>query len=353
MRKASFIVFAILVMAIGAWAQIPTTNLGADHATSGSHVAGSGCKLCHTPHATGANAAAYTARLSSTATAAQITTWSNNFGADFAANGQTPATFNPCSVTSGTTTTSYAACVDMANNGLTTNNSAIYLWAVAMTPQTYTTWEGTTISGSGKTKQNAVVHTLLCLTCHDNATGSHEMGAYNNTWTNTTGLVNTSDVGNGEAIGNSVYNCNWDGAKCAAAWSNQSSLKASHPVHVAYSGSYMWKLNADGTFTDKPSDGLFAYGHPAKLWLETLGASTTAYVECTSCHDPHRRYYTSFWNGTSYTVSPTANTDYYIRGAYSIPEGTATTGGVNNANFCRSCHYSKSQAYIDQLGAVK
>lgn len=321
MKKVTVIVLAILVMAVGALAQGvgqgPWTNSG--KVGSGDHIS-HGCLLCHAPHTAGGNTVSY---------ASPTTPTADNFGSDWGANPK-------------------PAKIYAANLGLQTGTAgSIYLWAVAMTPQTYTTWDGTQFSAAGVTKQNAVVHTLLCMTCHDNATGTHEMGAYNDHPTNN-GLENPiENGGNGEAMGNSRYNyangATWGGI--AGQWGANSSIQRSHPVHAVYTGGgSMWKIDSNGNFLDANASK-FAYGHPAKLWME----NGKAYVECTTCHDPHRLQNTAFWNGTNYTISKTPNTIFYVRGPYTDPEG-ASANGNTNANFCRSCHFSKSQEYVTMGG---
>jgi len=317
MKKATLIVLAILVMATYGGAQVtgPWANDGIS-GTSGSHLA-HGCLLCHAPHTNGA--APYTGY---SATAAATT--NPTFGPDWAANGQTPPAKIPGVLINAPT-----------------NNASIYLWAAALSPQTYTTWDGHPVNSTGVTKASAVVHTLLCMSCHDNATGSHEMGAYNLPGSNL-GLSNnaTSNV-NGEAIGESRYNCNWNGTACAPGWSTSATLQNSHPVDVAYtSGGKYWLIDSNGAFTDASGASGFTYGHPAKLWMQ----GTTAYVECTTCHDPHREYNTAVWNGTKYVISSTANTIYYVRGPFADPTA-ATTNGSANADFCRSCHFDKTQVF--------
>ncbi len=205
MKKASIIVLAILVMAIGAIAQVGAGPWNADGAVG--HIS-HGCLLCHAPHSSGANTFTGYA-------AASIAATNPTWGSDWA--GQVKP-----------------AKISGVFNNASTDNASIYLWGAAMTPQTYTTWEGTTISASGVTKANAVVHTLLCLSCHDNATGSHEMGSYAAPTSNM-GFANPACADtnvalgltgcNGEAIGNSTYNYNGG----TPAWSNQASLQGKPP----------------------------------------------------------------------------------------------------------------------------
>ncbi len=118
-------------------------------------------------------------------------------------------------------------------------------------------------------------------------------------------------------------------------------LSSSHPVDVAYSGGYNWAITISGgrvSFTDTA----FAGGHPARLYLDAAG--TTAYVECSTCHNPHA------WQNAVVTIAgvkTSKKTDKFVRGWYD------PTDGSSQANFCRSCHYSKTMDYWNYAGAAK
>jgi len=331
MKKIIIIVLAILVMAFGAYGGVPGTTWNVDGANG--HVGGGGghgCLLCHAPHTnnpTSASGGSTYTGYSATAAPALYTSpgvLNPNYGADWAGQASGPATIAGAIV----------------NGSL--NNASIYLWAAALTPQTYTTWDSThannnTFTATGVTKADAKVHTLLCMSCHDNATGSHEMSSYAN-GNNPSGFINIATA-DGEAVGQSQYMYNGG----SPAWGSASSLLKSHPVHTQYvGGGKYWLINTDGTFVDS-TVGLLAYGHPAKLWAD--GSTTNYFVECTTCHDPHRETKTAIWNGSRYIVSTTANTIFYVRGPYADP-GTAGTNGSQNADFCRSCHYDKTSIYV-------
>jgi len=327
MKKAMFIVLAILVMAAVVVAQDSTTkpttaaaNTTKYSVDTGGHVGNHGCMLCHAPHS--ANA---------TISSAAVTPVGGSFPlAEFG-----PTYTGSTSITSITTGFSGGPVA-----------GSIYLWGTALTAQTYTTWEGTTISKANITagKGSAVVHTLLCMSCHDNANSSYSMGlGYGQAPPTELGTGNAVTQGYGDHIGLSTI-INPSGP---AEWNPSSSLSNSHPVDVQYtSGGHNWLINADGTFVDKTFniDGTHL-GHPAKLWVDAT--SNNAMVECTSCHDPHRETAFAYWNGTNYTIGAASSTIFYLRGPYSDP----TTGNGNvNANFCRSCHYSKSEAYANNNG---
>jgi len=340
MKKALFIVLAILVMASLAAAQADSTTTPTHAApnTNWFNVDGNaghvrhGCMLCHAPHS--ANA---------TISSAAVTPVGGTFPL---------AEFDP-TYTGATTITSI-------NTGFSGGPVAgsIYLWGTALTAQSYTTWEGTTINkGLIVNKNSAVVHTLLCMSCHDNANSSYSMGlGFGKTPCATPGLPSCGSAGAEYGTGNTVTDAYGDHIGLStiinplgpAIWNPNSSLSNSHPVDVQYtSGSPNWLINPDGTFQDKTFnlDGTHT-GHPAKLWVD--GVSGLAMVECTSCHDPHRETAFAYWNGTNYTVGTPGSTIFYLRGPYGTPGGGGN--GNWNANFCRSCHYSKSGAYQTAKG---
>jgi len=337
MKKILIIVLAILVMALGAYAQVPGSNWNVD-GTAG-HIS-HGCLLCHAPHTNNPTSASggstytgYAAANAGTGSGATYVPAPANFGADWTGPGGPGLPTN-------TGASPYK--IPGVFSGASLNNASIYLWAAALSPQTYSTWDSThpnnnTFSAAAVTKADAKVHTLLCMSCHDNATGSHEMGAYG-VGNNPTGFVNIAPA-DGEAVVQSTWNYNGG----SPAWGSGSSLLKSHPVHTQYTGGgKYWLINTDGTFVDS-TVGLLAYGHPAKLWAD--GSTTNYFVECTTFHDPHRETKTAIWNGSRYIVSMTANTIFYVRGPYADP-GTAGTNGSQNADFCRSCHYDKTSTYM-------
>jgi hypothetical protein len=54
------------------------------------------------------------------------------------------------------------------------------------------------------------------------------------------------------------------------------------------------------------------------------------------------------------------STAFYIRGPFGAPlaelphsGGNSNPNGMANANFCRSCHYDKSLAYVTASGAAQ
>jgi len=335
MKKAILIVLAILVMATIVVAQDSTTAPTTTAAnTNWYNVDGDqghishGCMLCHAPHSAGASISS-----------APVTPLC------FGGPCTTDNGFNPGNFPTGYTGPAITSIVTGFSGGPVAGS--IYLWGTALTNQTYTTWEGTTINkGSIVNKNSAVVHTLLCMSCHDNANSAYGMGTgFGQAPGTEYGTGNTVTDAYSDHIGLSTINATGTG------WTAASSLANSHPVDVQYtSGGFNWLINPDGTFQDTTFnlDGTHL-GHPAKLWVD--GVSGNAMVECTSCHDPHRETQFAYWNGTAYVVSTTANsTLFYLRGPYTNPE---SGNGNINANFCRSCHYSKSEMYANNSGAAK
>jgi len=333
MKKTLLIVLAILVMVTLGVAQDSTTapttgpvNTNWYNADGDAGHVSHGCMLCHAPHS--ANG-----KISSAAVTPTCFTPSCE-----------PSGFNPGNFPVGYSGPSITSIVTGFSGGPVAGS--IYLWGTAITAQQYTTWEGTTISQANIVNKNsAVVHTLLCMSCHDNANSGYMMGSgFGQAPGTEFGTGNTVTDAYGEHIGLSTINSGGTG------WTAASSLQNTHPVDVAYtSGGYNWLINPDGTFVDKTfnMDGTHT-GHPAKLWVD--GSTNVAMVECTSCHDPHRETVFAYWNGTGYTIGAPGTTLYYLRGPYTNPE---SGNGNINANFCRSCHYDKSEMYANSSGAPK
>lgn len=336
MKKVMLIVLAILVMATIVVAQDsstitvkPTPNTTWLNADGDQGHISHGCMLCHAPHS--ANATISSAPVTPLCFGGPCTT----------DNG-----FNPGNFPTGYSGPAITQIVTGNSGGPVAGS--IYLWGTALSAQTYTTWEGTTISQANiVNKQSAVVHTLLCMSCHDNANSAYGMGSgFGQAPGTELGTGNTVTDSYQDHIGLSTINSTGTG------WNNASSLVNSHPVDVAYtSGGYNWLITintATGTATFNDTtfnmDGTHL-GHPAKLWVD--GVSGNAMVECTSCHDPHRETVFAYWNGSAYTIGAPGSTLFYLRGPYTNPE---TGNGNYNANFCRSCHYSKSEAYANNNG---
>ena len=180
----------------------------------------------------------------------------------------------------------------------------------------------------------------MCLSCHDGAvTGnSHDLitklGGAGTFGTNTTPSFNP-----GSGIAGSFYN----GSATNNGWSYSSSLATNHPIDAKYPvnvgdpgyGLYwLVTINAANntvSFTDTsfiPYVGEVSYpGHPARLYTD----GSSAYVECTSCHEPHRETHVAYKNGSTWVVDTavgTANptTMDYIRGPFLSTNGNMSGG---------------------------
>jgi hypothetical protein len=348
----------LLIASVSMWAQTPlptTTITGRFSADQGGSDAGGGhishgCYLCHVPHTTG-------------------TIQQPGAGLTQAALGT--------AYQSGTITTN----VQGAGAGVA-NAGTIYLWGQALSPIQYTTWDGSggPLSSSGITVNMPAVHSIMCLSCHDGAVsdGTYDMGGplggpngltgsqAGFAPTGYAGVASSFWTGNGGSTGGVGSTNN--------GWASSSGLLTNHPVHAFYPvhstdnhyGQY-WGVTINtvaGTstvsFTDSsfvPYTGGAAYaGHPARLYSD----GTYAYVECTSCHEPHRFGHVAFQvNGTSgawvVDTTTTPTTTDYIRGPYNLPTGggNEVPNGEQNAGFCRSCHYEKSADFINNVGVVK
>jgi len=342
-KTIALVLALLLIASVSVWAQTPktpdiitATNQSVD---AGKGHISRGCMLCHTPHLTGT----IQQPLATALTATQMGSAYVSGCADMT---------SPCIQAAGA-------------NGPTAGK--IYLWGQALPPFTYTTWDGT-ISASGATINSPEIHSLMCLSCHDGAVGggTHDIGgplggAFTGTGANGIGTgkgaFGPSEIG---APGYSSYT----GGGTYDGWNATSTLLTSHPVHVKYaSGGYNWVVSvnaanksvtwADTTFV--PYTGAVSYvGHPAKLYTD----GTDAYVECTSCHEPHRLNHVAYQNGSGWVVDTgaAATTADYIRGPYNVPGdthgGNSVANGEQNSGFCRSCHFSKSVEYFNHSGVA-
>jgi hypothetical protein len=294
-KSILFLALAFLLIATSALAVDPMLGGHEGHGTAG-------CMACHTPHNNAQNSATTTV------------TGSNKF---FPTN----------------TTVSWT----LANSN-SPLKSQYYLWGQGLSPVVYTTYDGGTVSAAQVAgKGSAMLHSLLCMSCHDTANSSYYMASYG------PALDNTGS----NSVGGSIPNA--DGTFAAAS----SGLTHSHPIHASYStsttSSRMWQVTVTSgvaTFTnDNFALGNGFTGHAVKLWVDS--ADNKPYVECTTCHDPHRRTNFAYTkkDGTV-VIGGAGSTENFIRGPYS-----ATDGSVKAA-FCRSCHYNKSIDYINNAGGV-
>lgn len=318
-----------------------------------------GCVLCHTPH----NGGGVTVQGSSA--------------------GIKASSFNGSCVAAGGCAGAQGAAVGQETAG------NIYLWGQALGQLTYTSWDSTgpttfnqsAVTGGVGVLSHPEVHSLMCLSCHDGSTtgSSYDMGVstagINGGFGGSTGSGGQAGFGPPKLNGVSwsPYNAGW----------STGSLMNSHPIHAHYTvgGATvpgLWNVAINATaFTVYFTDTTFNYwtpfaatGHPARLWTD----GSNAFVECTSCHEPHRFSQYAYpvqgsWNpsdpgGTTWEIGPKNSTVYYLRGPYSDAAATtdgATTAGTGNttangelnAQFCRSCHYEKSIEYFNYGGTAR
>jgi cytochrome c553 len=401
-KKIFAIVLAILLMATLAAAQSSAVsqNLSKDSATGAGGLdpfghrghQNRGCALCHTPHSTAAMVSA-SAPVTAASVNSNVTYKSldplipgNTTPGTTAINAIDPKTNLPFTLYGGVNPTfasnaTASAAINLAIRGQQLGGN-IYLWANPIGSVSYTTWDGGTLSGTAAslTKNDPEVHSLMCLSCHDTSNNSHDWANYPvptsptfdlagttlvyaggsekpNDWGGVTADGKGYEAGEVGGIGRTTYS--------GSSW-NSGSLMNSHPVHAVYPGTgnpsaaYYWNISVDANQNVTFNDGNFALdpananakGHAVKLWAK----GGVAYVECTSCHEPHRLTSYAYKVGANWVVGGSNSTSYYIRGAWTndgqSTEGTGrtTVDGRANAAFCRSCHFSKTQEYITNLG---
>jgi nitrate reductase cytochrome c-type subunit len=169
-----------------------------------------------------------------------------------------------------------------------------------------------------------MAHTVLCLSCHDT--------------TFNTGMAASIP---GSTTKGQNFNIGAGG-----------NLSSDHPVDVKYPQADPMYFgvsitNGNVSFTDAS----FAYGHPARLYA----SGTDAYIECSTCHNPHAQ------TAAIVTVAGAKTfvaTTHFIRGQYRATNETAsgapavpgsaptsTTYTTDNANFCMSCHSYPSSGF--------
>lgn len=194
---------------------------------------------------------------------------------------------------------------------------SMYLWGREIPTGTYNTYGGGTVklalnASTGESTDTAT-HTILCLSCHDT------------TFSGVTAVHESTTLGSNNAIGKG------------------GDLTHDHPVHVVYPQGDPTFFNVTigaapdyrVSFSDSSATA-FAYGHPARLYSAGDG---NAYVECSSCHNPHA------WKSAVQTTSTgkkAVTTVKFLRGAYVL--GSSTTN-YDGPNFCMSCHMFPAAAF--------
>jgi cytochrome c553 len=350
-KNLTLVLALLLIAAVSMWAQgvvhtTPIPNSNTSQVASDQYHSYNGCFFCHTPHGTG------TIQQPGTTTGLASLPVSS---VELAPGAEAPGVNVP-----------------PASQGLP-NSGRVYLWAFAMTPIVYTTWDqtGGPLSTAAVTNGAAspAVHSLLCLSCHDGATGGiSAMTALGGNLTSKAYPEGAFTPGNG--IASTYYN----GGTSNNGWASTSGLLTNHPIHAYYPvvstdkhyGEY-WNVAITGTgaaasanFTDSTfipwQGGGSAYpGHPARLYTD----GTHAYVECTTCHEPHRQAAPAYQvKGTTMNTAGGAwvvggSTMDYLRGPW-VTASTASSGisALEDAGFCRTCHYEKTSTYINNNGGI-
>ena len=210
------------------------------------------------------------------------------------------------------------------NGGTNAASGENYLWGRDFVATTYTLNDGSTltVTNSGAITDQTF-HTVACLSCHDGSVAIAGM------------------TGNSiEAIPGGYQPPTYlnDGSE---------SLKNDHPLDVTYvptSAAHNWPgtVNADGSITWSTTDAATnafqaSYGRPFRLYASTTGRDGVgSYVECSTCHNPHSEMWSSStFAGVKNAVKPSA---FFVRGWYDLNNA----GSNSTQQFCRSCHYSKS-----------
>ena len=139
------------------------------------------------------------------------------------------------------------------------------------------------------------------------------------------------------------------------------SLKNDHPVHRIYdpTDSHNWTGTVDGTgkITFTASAALTDFNAtyyksksggptPVRFYAGTGPQGIGSYVECGTCHDPHAvNYVNGNYGGGTAVVKPT---NFFVRGWYNTDNPASTSG----QQFCRSCHFSKSNQSVGVMGIM-
>lgn len=211
--------------------------------------------------------------------------------------------------------------------GTDASTGVTYLWGRDLVANTYTTFgDGSLTTTTSYTDTDPLFHTGACLSCHDG------------TFTQPSGMT-----------GNTVETLPENGASVPTYLNDSTySLSNDHPVHVAYNcGGFNWDctISASGTITWTVTDSYEAnfnntYGHPIRFYGVAGTTTGTAYVECSTCHNPHSMNAARYKNGTGTVLYEPSY--FFVRGWYD----RTNTASNSTTQFCRSCHYSKSNEYV-------
>ena len=188
------------------------------------------------------------------------------------------------------------------NGGTDKSTGIVYLWSRDWKTGTYTTFGGGSLTTPVASEADPGNHSQMCLTCHD-------------------GGISDATMSSDAKLPNDGF-----------------SLENDHPVHAVYAAAtttrpYNWNITITAgrvSFADTTWVG----GHPARLYVDEAG--TSAYVECSTCHNPHS-YNRAVFKIAG--VSQVKTSSSFVRGWYDPADGKS------KADFCRSCHYSKTDVY--------
>ena len=107
-----------------------------------------------------------------------------------------------------------------------------------------------------------------------------------------------------------------------------------HPIDIPYpigkNGYWPGSISNNSViFTPTHFDSV--YGHTARFYVD----SGVAYIECSTCHNPHNYSIVKVKIEGQTLAKPTA---HFVRGWYDLQNRTSNS----SAQFCRSCHYEQS-----------
>jgi hypothetical protein len=217
------------------------------------------------------------------------------------------------------------------NGGSDTSTGINYLWGRDFYATTYQTFDGGSLTIPGSfTDTDVLFHTAACLACHDG---------------------NLTIAG---MTGQSFETVDGQQVPTYLATTGGNSLENDHPVHVTYNpdGSRNWKgtVDANGSITwdvTDPYNKNFndTYGHPIRFYGVAGTPTGSAYVECSTCHNPHAMNRARYKLGTGTTIYKTSK--FFVRGWYDADNPASNSA----TQFCRSCHFSKSNEY-QQVNSV-
>jgi len=241
------------------------------------------------------------------------------------------------------------------NGGTDTQIGMVYLWGRQLINKTYTTFgfdpatptaDTFTVPATITDPNDPLFHTAACLSCHDGAVtivgmnGKSVESVDGGTATAPTyiGTDVTGGLGNdhpvhipylpGPPLGTScptvtppaVSNCN------SRNW----------PGTVDTAGKITWGSDASSTdFTTSYPRGVRFYGSAAN--------GGQAMIECSTCHNPHLVNKASVTFGKTVTYKTSR---FFIRGWYDSVNPASNSATA----FCRQCHFSKSNQYVNVLG---